>query len=323
MKICIIKLGALGDVVRTIPIVKAIKEHNPEAEITWITKPNILDILKTYSFIDEVKPLPFEKTSGYDILYNFDIDDTATQLASSITANKKLGFYAEDGYPVAFNLGAEYYLNTLFDDEIKKSNRKTYQEMMFMAAELPYKKILPKLNLPEKYLDYAEEFAEKNSIKTENLVGIHVGADSRWPSKAWHEESIKEFIKIAQSEGYQIILFGGPNEIDKLSRISNELNVVTNNPRNSNLEFASLVNLCNFMVCSDSFALHLSLALKKPTLGLFFVTSPYEVESYNLLKKIISPRLNEFFPERMNEYNEELVKSITAEDVFNALKSFS
>ena len=45
MKICIIKLGAIGDVVRTIPVIKAIKDQYKDAEITLITKPNILDIL--------------------------------------------------------------------------------------------------------------------------------------------------------------------------------------------------------------------------------------------------------------------------------------
>ena len=85
------------------------------------------------------------------------------------------------------------------------------------------------------------------------------------------------------------------------------------------MQFASLVNMCDFMVCSDSFSLHISLALKKPTIGLFFCTPPDEVESYRFLKKIVSPMLYDFFPEKMNQYDENLVRSISAEEVFDAI----
>jgi ADP-heptose:LPS heptosyltransferase len=74
------------------------------------------------------------------------------------------------------------------------------------------------------------------------------------------------------------------------------------------------------MVCSDSFALHISLAMAKPTVGLFFCTSADEVEGYGLLRKIVSPMQKEFFPERMDEYSEELTKSITAEEVLKNIQ---
>ncbi|HLF54033.1 MAG TPA: glycosyltransferase family 9 protein, partial [Candidatus Nanoarchaeia archaeon] len=154
---------------------------------------------------------------------------------------------------------------------------------------------------------------------------IHMGAGTRWPSKAWHNDNLKEFITKAKSGGYEIILFGGPDEIEKQAKVVKELEksktkVVQNNPNNTNREFAALVSLCDAMVCSDSFALHISLALKKPTVGLFFCTSPDEIEGYGLLEKLSSKELYNFFPERMNEYNEALVKSISADEVLNKIK---
>jgi heptosyltransferase-2 len=99
------------------------------------------------------------------------------------------------------------------------------------------------------------------------------------------------------------------------------LEIYKNNPSNSLREFFSLIDICKIIICGDSLALHASLALKKPTIGLFFCTSPDEVEDYNLLKKIISPKLKEFFPEKMNQYDEELTKSISPEEVFEKIKS--
>ena len=147
-----------------------------------------------------------------------------------------------------------------------------------------------------------------------------MGASPRWPSKVWAEKNLKEFISLASKKGYEIILFGGPVEIKNhkvLAKyfLDKGIKIYQNNPKNSDREFVSLVNLCKVMVCSDSYALHVSLALKKPTIGLFFCTPPNEVEGYSLLKKLVSPMLNDFFPERMNEYSKELTESISANEV--------
>ncbi len=329
MNIVIIKLGALGDVMRTTPIAEAIKKKYPESKITWVTKENALELLEGNPYIDKALFFPLQKEielDRFDLLYNFDIDKEAALLASEIKADKKYGFYLEGDYPVAFNPGAEYYLNTLFDDNLKKNNRKTYQEMMFDTAELSYNKEQPLIYLAEKDIEYASSFVRINNIDTEKLIGLHMGAGPRWPSKAWSKERIKEFIRKSKEKGYNILLFGGPDEKDKIFHLVNELKrdnliIYHNNPNNSIKEFASLVNLCQKMVCSDSFSLHISLALNKPTVGLFFCTTPYEVEDYGLLKKIISPLYDVFFPEMQNKYSEELVNSITVDKALEALES--
>ncbi len=318
-KILIIKLGAMGDVLRTIPIVRAIKESNKESMIVWVTKPESKEILENLPFIEKISTPPGELSEKFDKLYNFDTDEVATSLASSVNAKEKRGFYSDSGFVQAFNLGAEYYLNTIFDDALKKTNKKTYQEMMFEVAETPYSKHPFKISLSDKYKEYAENFIKKHNIKIENLIGIHTGSSSRWPSKAWSENKVIEFIEKIHKK-HAVLIFGGPNEIERNKRITNILSskgikVYQNNPNNSALEFASLVDRCEKIVCSDSFALHISIFLGKPTIGLFFCTSPDEVESYGILKKVVSPMLYKFFPERMNEYNDELVNSISADEV--------
>lgn len=325
-KIVIIKLGALGDVVRTLSILPAIKKKHPDSEIYWITKENALQLFENNPYITKVFKIPYkvDKKEKFDILYNFDVEEAATKLAKEINADKKLGFYSEDGFPAAFNLPAEYYLNTIFDDLLKKENKKTYQEMMFSAAELDWKREHCPIYLNKKDKKYGEEFIEKNKINSDKLIGIHLGAGARWPSKAWHPENLKSFIKKAKEKGFEILLFGGPEEIQKIQELKKDLEkqnikVFINDPKNSIKEFTSLVNYCKKMVCSDSFALHIAIALKKPTIGLFFCTSPNEVEDYKLLKKLVSPLLYDFFPSKMNKFDENLVKSILPEEVINLL----
>ena len=259
MKICIIKLGADGDVLRTLPLSEAIKKKYKDAEITWITKGSISTLLEGNPVIDVVKTLPYSENEQFDALYNFDVEEEASSLAVKIKAEKKYGFYSENGFPIAFNSGAEYYLNTMFDDELKKNNAKTYQEMMFMAAEIPYEKRRYELVLNKEEKEYTQRFIDEDMLQDKKIIGIHMGAGSRWPSKAWHKDRIKEFIKLANEKNYAIILFGGPNEIKEHVFFAEELkkegiNVYRNNPENSKREFASLVSICNCLVCSDSFA---------------------------------------------------------------------
>lgn len=323
-KICIIKLGADGDVIRTISLAKAIKSNNPDSIITWITRKEIASLLQGIECIDKVFTLPYNHQTPFNKLYNFDTEKEAITLAHNLKAEKKFGFDDDSGYPIAFNSGAEYYLNTMFDDELKRNNKKTYQEMMFDVAEIKYNHEFCGISLTKEDKEYANEFVKKNKVNLKNLIGIHMGASSRWPSKVWHPENLKEFISLLKNKGYDVLLFGGPNEIDFHSKIVGELKskgikVHSNNPLNTKREFASLVNLCNIMVCSDSFSLHLSLALRKKTIGLFFCTSPNEVEGYGLLKKITSSKLYDFFPEKSDIYNEELVKSISAQEVLKVL----
>ena len=325
-KILIIKLGALGDVLRTTPILLGIKEKFNDSEIYWLTKKDSVEILENNPYIYKILVLPynFSEKDKFDVLYNFEIEEEPCKLALKIKADKKYGFYYNQGYPNSFNLASEYYLNTFFDDIIKRENKKTYQEMIFEVAELEYRKqpIIIYLNSDDK--KYAENFVNKDNIKIEKLIGIHMGASSRWPSKSWSKNKIKELIKRLNERNYSVMLFGGPNEKNEHKKLNEELvkegiEVYYNDPNNSIKQFASLVNLCKFMICSDTFALHVSLALKKPTIGLFFCTSPNEIEDYSLLKKITSPLLYDFFPDKMNLYDEKLVNSISTEEVLSAL----
>ena len=124
-KILIIKLGALGDVVRTLPILPALKDKFPDSEVYWLTKENALEIFEENPYVKKVLTTKEKLAEKFDILYNFDIEEEALTFANEIKADKKYGFYSDSGYAAAFNFKAQYYLDTIFDDELKKSNKKT------------------------------------------------------------------------------------------------------------------------------------------------------------------------------------------------------
>jgi heptosyltransferase-2 len=331
-KILIIKLGAMGDVLRTTPILMAIKKKYPESKIYWMIKDLYgegKEMLKENPYIDKILLYNLDdilriQQENFDIIFSLEITKPGTLIANLAKAKEKFGYYFKDGASFCFNDGAKEYLETAFLQNKKLKNRKTYQELIFRACELPYEKQEIIFELSEKDKKYKEYFKkEKNISEKDDILGINFGSGKRWPSKKWSEKKVMEFIEKA-GDKYKIILLGGPEEKNEILMLSNELrkksiNIITNNPDNSLGEFAAVLDLCDKIITTDSLALHLSIALKKPTVSLFFCTPPWEIESYNRVVKIQSPLLKENFFSK--KYSDKLSDSISSEQVLKAINS--
>lgn len=328
-KILIIKFEALGDVVRTTPILEALKKkYGEETMIYWLTTKSSAEILKDNPYIDKILVYNPEnimrlKQEKFDLLFSLEIDTPTTLLANIVQANEKYGFYFDNGATACFNQGAEKYLETAFLTHVKKTNRDTYQKMIFQACSLEFKGEEPIIILNDKHKKYAEDFMKSNGItETDKVLGINFSSGERWPSKAWSKENIREFIKQISND-YKVLLLGGPEEHKELPEFAQILQeqgipVIANDPNNSIKEFTAIINLCNKVIVTDSFSLHLATAMKKPTTALFFATPEWEIEDYSIVKKLPSPLLDQFF--FTNFYNEDLANSISVDEVLNTLK---
>ena len=168
-KILILKLGAIGDVIRTTTILNGLrKKYGEDIHITWVVGKESFDLIKNNKYVN--KALVFDEETKlrlsqekFDILLSLEISPPATLLANLVKAKEKFGYYFnEDGHPSAFNKAAESYLERVFSDKVNKENEKTYQEMLFEILELKYNK--------EEYViesikeDYAQEFKERYKL---------------------------------------------------------------------------------------------------------------------------------------------------------------
>jgi len=61
-RICIVMLGAVGDVVHTLPVLAALKRHRPACRVTWILQPGPASLLRGHPDIDEA--IIFRRSSG-------------------------------------------------------------------------------------------------------------------------------------------------------------------------------------------------------------------------------------------------------------------
>src|SRR5512146_102180 len=80
--ILIIKLGAIGDVIRTTPLLHRLKTDHPKAFITWLTlTPEVLPPAVDRKMGFELKNIVSMQAQEFDLLINLDKDLEAAALA--------------------------------------------------------------------------------------------------------------------------------------------------------------------------------------------------------------------------------------------------
>lgn len=305
MNILIIKLGAIGDVLRTTCILPALKDRYKNSAIIWATKSQSKDILKNNRLIDEIyvvdkiENVKIQKYF-YDLVISLDDELNACKLASSVKSNKIIGTYLKNNIIVYTNDSALWFDMGLVSkygkekaDILKNKNKKTYQEILFRILGLDFKnyaKYEPILVLTEKEIEFGRKFAAKSSLKNKIVIGINTGAGLRWEDKKLSIEDTADLIdRIKKNLNADILLFGGPEERERNNKIIKlcNANIIDAGCNNTLMEFASLINLCNVIISSDSLAMHIGIALKKYVVAFFCPTSSNEIELYNRGVKII------------------------------------
>jgi len=303
MNILLIKLGAIGDVIRTTAVLQGLKEKFKDCVIDWVTKKEAFDTLKHNNLINKIFLIDDNTETGlinegYDLIINLDDDNEACKLATETNHKDMIGAYLENEKQIYtenaslwFDMGLISKFGKDKADQLKARNKKTYQEIMYEILGLEYKNQEPILVLNDEELKFGKEFANKNNINQDDLViGINTGAGGRWKDKKLSEELTSELIdKLNTIKNVKLLLFGGPEEKERNENIKKSVttNIIDTGCNNSLMEFASLVNLCDILVTSDSLAMHIGTALKKKIIAFFYPTSASEIELYSRGVKII------------------------------------
>jgi len=297
-KILIIKLDAIGDVLRTTSILEPLKKKYPGSQITWCTKCEARDIFINNDLVDDVIFVEEDayfrvKAEEYDLVINLDTSKFSSAIASSAIGKSKMGFILDKkGYVKPTSDPARQWLHMSAFDDVKKENKKSYQEIIYEIIELKSNVELPVLNVPD---------AEINKIKTRSkswkllndthTIGLNIGVGTKWPSKSWPLQRWEQFILSLQNKSVNILLLGGANEKEKMNHLSTNYKFIVNTGyQNSIMEFAAIVNLCDVIVTADTFALHIATALNKKTVVLFGPTSNREIYLYGSGFKVISTK---------------------------------
>ncbi len=290
-KILIIKLSALGDVLRTTPILRVL-----DGKITWITNRDALPLLKTPKIdnlvdINNKAKIEKIKKEKFDLILSLDEAIQAAKLASEIKTKKLIGVYIENGKITYTNDSKSWFDMSLISrlgikkaNELKKNNELSYQEHLFKMLSKKFNGEEYVLNIKPKKIN-------------QTIIGIEKRVGEKWPAKQWaYYDKLIEKLKIQNSK----------------------LKIKIFRQRKNLVDYIKDINNCSIIVCGDTLAMHIGLILKKKVVALFTCTSPQEIYDYGRTTKIASPLWKKYFYTR--EFNTQLSQSISVEQVYNAIK---
>ena len=279
-RILIIKLGALGDVIRTTPLIEKLRLSHKNAHITWLTlSPSILPKqgIDELLSLNEVSLFNLQHTA-FDIVINLDKDKEACLLTSLVSAEEKYGFTWQDGHIAACTPAAERKLLTGYFDSLSKENTKSYLEEIFEICHFKFNKEEYLIHLNDKMARiWKEKFVKLSDGKI--IIGLNTGCGPRWNTRLWSDEKWIETARSLQEKGYFPVFLGGELEHAKNERLSIASNVYY--PGHFSLEeFIAITNCCDAIVTQVTMMMHIATALKKKMVLMNTIFNPFEFELY-------------------------------------------
>ncbi len=296
-QILVVKLDAMGDVLRSTALLPPLAEVHPRASITWITRKESVPLLQRNRYVTEILELGPEalvhlQTRTFDRVINLDAGKTSAGLASMARSTRKDGYVLDErGRVQATNEAAQRWLEAGVFDDIKRQGSETYQDRMAAILELSGREHRYVFDLsPDELARGRAHLASIGVDFTRPIVGLNTGAGGRWPLKQWREEGYVDLVaRIRRREDAQFVLLGGPSEQPRNDRLKRASSVPLLDPGCDNTvrHFAALVAHADVVVTGDTLAMHLALALKRRNVVLFGPTSAAEIELYGLGEKVV------------------------------------
>jgi ADP-heptose:LPS heptosyltransferase len=274
-RILIIKLGAIGDVIRTTPLLRRIRKEYPNAKVTWLTQsPAILPKSEIEEILNyDFKSVLYLQQTSFDLLFNLDKDKDACALANTIQATSKFGYQLKNGVPFPQNELANHKYATGLFDTVSKANTLSYVQEIFEMVGWEF-------NGEEYLFDNHEDKGYRWKFDSDKKrIGLNTGCGDRWTTRLWPDEYWIELIKLLQDNGFEPVLLGGAQEHDKNAFLSN----ATGAKYFGHFKLEQFINLMHQMdlvVTQVTMAMHITIALQKKIVLMNNIFNPHEFELY-------------------------------------------
>lgn len=314
-RILIIKLGAVGDVIRTTVILEPLRQKYQGFEIWWLSEtPNIVpsSVSKRLPFNNEsILSLPM---IHFDVVFNLDKDIHACALTERLETQSVYGYRLKNGIPFPANdLAEAKFLTGIFDD-VNKQNKVTYPQEIIEICGLKYEGQEYEIDEPQPSPIVLEPHGSV-------VIGLNTGCGDRWISRDWPLESWRKLIDMLHTAGYTVLLLGGPAEHERNSILRSSTGALYHGtfPLNT---FTSIINQCDVVVTLVTMALHVSIALRKQVVLMNNIFNKYEFELYDR-GVIVEPPLECkcFFSNNCINSEYRCMEHLAPETVFEAVNS--
>ncbi len=299
--ILIIESGGLGSALRTSIVAKAIKQHNPNARIQWLTNEQVVELVRyNVPSIDRAYPTAWESLSVlkgqiFTQVINFESNPLYLAFAKELSG-RKFGFMMNEfGNLAPSSEYSDEFLRLQTDDRFRRrKNKKSMQQILLETAGLKWLEQPYDLVTRPEDDKWAQDFLEGLTITRGRLIGLNIGSSQKHDAKRWPPEYFYQLAKLCQEyhPEWKLLVLAGPEDADAYDVISGlnqseQLgNLIFTGYGNTMSQFISLVNCISIVVSADTFGLHVALGLGKKAISLWGPQPENETYAYGCEKKV-------------------------------------
>lgn len=271
-RIGLVKLGAIGDVVNTLPLANRLRAGYPQARITWIIGPGPARLLAGHACVDEFYVLDVRQRSSLWRAWR-ELRARRFDLVLDLQRLIKSGLIAwASGAPqrLGFDTARSKESSWIFSNQRIAPNPHpgvTVAQYLEFADYLELPQCTPRFDLP------FEEY-EPAPAGTKRVV-LNLGAS--WRSKLWFEERWAQLAtRLTQELGAQVCLCGGPEDASSAARVQALVKVPLINAvgQLSLRGTAGLLRSAHLVISGDTGPLHMAVALGTAVIGLYGAADP-------------------------------------------------
>ncbi|MFC1567277.1 lipopolysaccharide heptosyltransferase II [Thermodesulfobacteriota bacterium] len=310
MNILIVKLSAIGDVIHTLPALNALRQHYPEAHITWLVEEAAYDLVKGHEALDRVlvskrkRWLKDLRGSGcfkaVKESYGFlkELRDTHYDLILDFQALLKSGILialAKGERKVGFGRGLEHmehsyiFLNERIPAVDMEHHALSRGLMLLNALGIPTPEVEYKLPLFDDNRQKVEDLLRRYDVENPQQI-VAINPVAKWETKLW---SNQKFAHLADSliEEYacEIVFTGSLNDRPAIDNIISKMKSRAANLAGETTlkELAALYSKAQMVISTDTGPMHLAAAVGTPVVALFGPTAPWRTGPYGSGHQIV------------------------------------
>jgi lipopolysaccharide heptosyltransferase II len=335
-RICIFKVGAIGDVLMSTPMVHALRQRYPKAKIDYWTGTWSAKVLNGNKDINRV--IAFDDATFFKKRV-----DLMIGLARQIAAQKYDAMFILDKHwslgtfgrlcnipvRIGFDREGEGFAHTIaVPYGPVKHEVDYYLELAYRAGAKKVKQPKMEFALSNEDKHFADQYFKSRGLNPKKTIAVIAGGaknpGQNMPIRRWPTEYFAFVAQALAKEGWQIILIGkSPGDDDTLpimlQAVPNAVNAIADF---SLQQSAALMQKCRMVICNDSGPLHIAAAVGTPTISIFGATDPHRKAPRGKTHLWIWNPVNCVRAEAFGEYNEpHLIENILKVQPKHVLKA--
>ncbi len=286
-------LTALGDAVRVLPVVNALKRQNPAPRITWVLQPGPAMLIRGHPAVDEI--VVFDRARGWRAF----LDYRRAMRGRHFDVVLGLQSYLKAGILTALTPGIVklgYDRARAHDFNWMFTNR-TIPPHPSQHVQDEFLEFVTALGLPAEPVEWklaptAEERARAHALlqgAEGPLVGLvlaSTGSDRCWVAERWAEVATALRVEC----GARCVLLGGttPYEEETARAITATTTAAPIDTRGSGLRvLLALLESSDIVIAPDTGPLHMAVAMDVPVVGLYGYTNPKRAGPYRKFGELL------------------------------------